>query len=456
MPAPLEKLPPQNLEAEKAVLGAMLIEKEAISKTVDVLKSTDFSDGNHQLIFQEIVGLYDADKPVDIVILANGLKKKKLLNQIGGPGYLRELVDAVSTAANVEYYADIVRRSALLREIIDASTRIVTEAYSEKEDAESLLDKAEEMIFNIAGSRTTGRLIPAGDKMHPLISELEKVQHREKKSLLTGIPTGFTELDKLTSGLSPGNLVIVAGRPSMGKTSFSINIALHVGIEMGLPVAIFSTEMSCEELLLRMIAAEARLSMKDMRTGFLPKSEWQKITTVASRIEGAPIYIDDSASLSVREIKHRCRHLMAKKGLNLIIVDYLQLMPGRTGKPEYRQWDVSEISRSLKITAKDLKIPVIAVSQLSRAPEKRAGAEKRPQLSDLRESGAIEQDADLVIFIYRKEWYDRLGGKKPAEEVKGIAEISIGKQRNGPSGQTVKLAFLEDCMCFENLAKEKE
>jgi len=446
-----EKLPPQDLEAERAVLGAMLIEKSAIGKAMEIIQGKDFYDGNHRKIFEEIVNLYDADKAIDMVILADQLKKKKLLKQIGGAAYLKRLIDTVTTAANVEYYAQIVHDKAILREIIDACTGIVTDVYTERKEAEAFLDEAEQKIFEIAGSRTPGRLVSVGEKIPPLVKELSKVRHRETQRLQLGIPTGFTKLDRLITGLIPGNLIIIGGRTSMGKTSFAIDLAMYAAIEQGLPVAIFSMEMSCEDLLLRMISAEARSNMKALREGFFPASDWEKISNAAVRIEKAPIYIDDSASLSPREIKHRARRLMAEKGLKLIIIDYLQLMQGKSGRVEYRQWDVSEISRSLKILAKDLNVPVVALSQLSRAPEKRGerrGGDKEPELADLRESGAIEQDADVVILIYRKEVY----AKEPSPEIKGIAEIKVAKQRNGPTGK-IKLAFLKDCISFANLAE---
>ncbi len=441
-----EKVLPQNIEAEKAVLGSMLIEKEATAKSVEILQKKSFYKESHQKIFQVIVDLYDRDEAVDIVIIAEELKKSgNSLSSVGGAQYLTSLINSVSTAANVEYYAKIVREKAILRELINVSTRIITESYKGEEDVGSLLDKAEQYIFNIAQAKLTQGFIPVSDMVHDSIELIENLY--KKKEHVTGVPTGFCDFDEKTGGLHSSNLIIIAGRPSMGKTSFALSIAQHAAIEKKMPVAIFSLEMSKEEVLMRMLCSEAKVNLHHVRTGFLSKKGWPALTNAASRLSEAPIYIDDAPAPTVLEMKARARRLKAEKGLALLIIDYLQLMPGRTGKAEYRQQDVSEITRALKILAKELNVPVVALSQLSRAPEKRT--EPRPQLADLRESGAIEQDADVVAFIYREEYY-----KPNQPDLEGKAELIVGKQRNGPTG-TIPLTFQKEHARFKNFSKRE-
>ncbi len=439
-----EKVLPQNIEAEKAVLGSMLIEKEATAKAVEILQKKSFYKESHQKIFQVIVDLYDRDEAVDIVIIAEELKKSgNSLSNVGGAQYLTSLINSVSTAANVEYYAKIVREKAILRELINVSTRIITESYEGEEDVGSLLDKAEQYIFNIAQAKLTQGFIPVSEMVHDSIELIENLY--KKKEHITGVPTGFCDFDEKTGGLHSSNLIIIAGRPSMGKTSFALSIAQYAAIEKKMPVAIFSLEMSKEEVLMRMLCSEAKVNLHHVRTGFLSKKGWPALTSAASRLSEAPIYIDDAPAPTVLEMKARARRLKAEKGLALLIIDYLQLMPGRTGKAEYRQQDVSEITRALKILAKELNVPVVALSQLSRAPEKRT--EPRPQLADLRESGAIEQDADVVAFIYREEYY-----KPNQPDLEGKAELIVGKQRNGPTG-TIPLTFQKEHARFNNFSK---
>lgn len=443
----IDKVPPQNLEAEKAVLGSMLIEKEAIAKTMEILRPNDFYKETHQNIYKAILVLYDQNEAVDALTLSDELKKQGIFKEIGGGVYLTGLINSVTTAAHVETYARIVHEKSMLRTLIKTATDIVTISYDDSEEVETLIDKAEEAIFKIADRKIGVGFLPVKSLVHDTIDELEK---SSDKRLVTGVPTGFFKLDEITSGLQKANLIIIAGRPSMGKTSLVLCFALHASIEAKIPVAFFSLEMSCKELTMRMLCSEAKVSMQKIRSGFSAKNEWVRITNAASRLIEAPLFIDDSPSLSVLEMKARVRRLKHEHGLGLVVIDYLQLMPGKTGKAEYRQQDISDITRALKILSKELDVPVIALSQLSRAPEKRVDG-KRPQLSDLRESGAIEQDADLVAFIYREEYYKKQQDPSyvPLPEEKGIAEIIIGKQRNGPTG-TVKLNFVEEWARFEN------
>lgn len=441
----LGKVPPQNIDAEKAVLGSMLIEKEAIPKALDILQEDDFYKEIHRLIYRAILSLYDRDEAVDALTISDELKKKGVFKEIGGGSYVTNLINSVSTAAHVETYAKIVHEKSLLRKLIETATNIVSISYDDSENAEILVDKAEEAIFKIADRKIGTGFCSVRDLVHETIDELEK---SSDKRLVTGVATGYYKFDEITSGLQRGNLIIIAGRPSMGKTSFVLGMALHATLELKNPVAFFSLEMSAKELSMRMLCAEARVNMQKLRSGFSAKNEWIRITNAASRLVDAPLFIDDSPSLSALEMKARVRRLKHEHGLGLVVVDYLQLMPGRTGRVEYRQQDISDITRSLKILSKEMDVPVIALSQLNRAPETRKES-KRPQLADLRESGAIEQDADLVAFIYREEYYKRQLNQEVLPEEKGVAEIIIGKQRNGPTG-IVNLSFIEEYARFDN------
>jgi replicative DNA helicase len=442
----ITKVPPQNIEAERALLGSMMIEKEAILEAINIVDKDSFYENAHSKLFQVIISLYDKNKAVDIVTVSEELKKLNLLEAVGGAAYLTDLIDSVATAANIEYYSKIVKEKSTLRKLISAANKIITDSYSDNEEVDDLMDKAEQAVLDVCQDRLRTGFIPLSDMIHDSIEEIEKLHN--KKDHVPGVPSGFTKLDELTAGFHPSNLIIVAARPSMGKTSFCLNVAEHVAIKKKKTVAIFSLEMSKEELLLRMLCSQSKVNSRDVRTGYFHRNDWAALTNSAGLLSTAPIYIDDSPSLSVLEMKSRARRLQAEHGLDMIIIDYLQLMAGRTGRSEYRQQDVSEISRSLKVMAKDLKVPVIAVSQLSRETERRES--KRPVLSDLRESGSIEQDADLVLFIYREEVY------KPDEtEKKGMAEIIIGKHRNGPPGK-VELTFLLNFTRFENSTKQSE
>jgi len=437
-----EKIPPQNLEAEISVLGSMMLEKEAIPKVLEILDENDFYKNAHREIYRAILALYDRGEPVDLVTLANELKKGGDLERIGGAIYLTSLLDSVPTAANVEHYARIVREKARLRSLIEVSTRIVQMGY-EEEDAQKTIDKASSMLYSIIGPKEGRGFLSMKQLVKDSFEYIETLYHR--KEYVTGLSTGFIEFDKLTSGLQPSDLIVIAGRPSMGKSSFCMNIAAHVAIEEKKPVGVFSLEMSRDHLVQRMLCSEARVEMNKLRTGFLGAADWPKLTTAASRLSEAPIFIDDTPGPNVLEVRAKSRRLKTDYNIALIVIDYLQLMSSYE-KMESRQQEISEISRSLKSLARELEVPVIAVSQLSRAPETRK-EDFRPRLSDLRESGAIEQDADLVAFIFREEYYH-----PDKKDVQGKAEIIIGKQRNGPVG-TVELAWLGAFTRFENLAK---
>ena len=437
------KLPPQNLEAEQSVLGGILIENEAINRVTEILDADDFYRDAHRKIFNALINLSERDEPADLITLTNELRKTDHLDSIGGASYLASLIDSVPTAANIEYYAKIVKEKAILRKLIQTSTEIITQSYEDRGDVEVFLDEAERSIFEISEKRVR----PSFYSIRDIVKESFKTIERlfQKKELVTGVPSGFREIDRMTAGFQPSDLIIIAGRPSMGKTAFCLNVAQYAAIENKIPVAIFSLEMSKEQLVIRMLCSEAHVEGTRLRTGFLNESDWPKLTIAAGNLSEAPIYIDDTAALSILELRAKARRLKSERGLGMLIVDYLQLMKGRT-RVESRQQEISEISRSLKALSKELNIPVIAVSQLSRKTEERTG--NRPQLSDLRESGAIEQDADLILFIYRDEVYNR----SEDNPNKGKAEVIIGKQRNGPIGK-IDLAFLDKFTTFKELYK---
>ncbi len=436
-----EKLSPKSIEAEMSVLGSMLLEDVAIGRAVEILSSQSFYKEAHQTIFSAIIDLYERREAVDVITLTAKLKKMGQLDEVGGASYLTSLINSVPTSAHLEYYAKIVKEKSLLRQLINTATQIITESYASSEDPDMLLDRAEQMIFEIAQRRIEQSFIPIKEVLKDSFELIEDLYNR--KEHVTGIPSGFKDLDHLTTGFQSGDLVVIASRPAMGKTSLCINIIQYVAVEKKMPVAFFSLEMSKEQLVQRMLWSEARINGRKLLSGFLGESAWPKLTIAAGRLSETAIFIDDTPAISVLELRAKARRLKTQHDIKLVVVDYLQLMQGR-GKIENRQQEISEISRSLKSMAKELHVPVIAISQLSRAVESRVN--RRPLLSDLRESGAIEQDADLVGFIYRESYYT------PTEENKGIAEIIIGKQRNGPTG-TVKLAFIEEYARFENLMK---
>jgi replicative DNA helicase len=437
------KLPPQNIEAEQSVLGGVLIENEAVHKVMEILTPEDFYRDAHRKIYDALIDLAERDEPADLITLTNELRKKEHLDSVGGASYVTSLIDSVVTAANIEYYAKIVKEKAILRKLIEASTEIITHSYEDRSDVESLLDEAERAIFEISENRIKPSFYSIRDIVKQSFKTIERLY--EKKELVTGVPSGYRELDQWTAGFQPSDLIIVAGRPSMGKTALCLNVAQYAAIEKRIPVAIFSLEMSKEQIVIRMLCSEAQVEGTRLRTGFLSESDWPRLTLAAGNLSDAPIFIDDAAALSVLELRAKARRLNAEHGVGMIVIDYLQLMRGRA-KVESRQQEISEISRSLKALAKELNVPVIAVSQLSRRTEERQGM--RPQLSDLRESGAIEQDADVILFIYRDEVYNR----SEDNPNRGKAEIIIGKQRNGPTGK-IDLAYLDKFTTFKELYK---
>ena len=444
--ASLHKLPPQNLEAEQSVLGGILLDNPALNTVLEALTPADFYSDAHRKIFKAIIDLSERSEPCDLITLSNILKDQKRIDQVGGTAYLASLVDNVASAANISYYVKIIKEKSVLRRLIGSATEILNKSYDAGMDVDDILDEAEHAIFEISENK----IRPAFHPIREIIRESFKTIERlyDKKELITGVATGFERLDELTSGLQNSDLIIIAGRPSMGKTAFALNIAQYAALEAGVPVAIFSLEMAREQLATRMLSAEARVDSQRLRKGFLGETDWPKLTTAAGRLSDAPIYIDDTPAITVMEMKAKSRRLKADAGLGLVVLDYLQLMRGSSFK-DSREQEISEISRSLKALAKELSLPVIALSQLNRKVEDRTN--RRPQMADLRESGAIEQDADVIAFIYRDEVYNRSDDNPE----KGMAEIIIGKQRNGPTG-IVKLAFQEQYTRFENLARGVE
>jgi replicative DNA helicase len=442
----LHKLPPQNIEAEQSILGGILLDNHSLNNVLEILVPKDFYSEAHRKIFAATIELSDRNEPCDLITLTNILKNKNQLDAVGGMAYLASLVDSVPSAANVAHYAKIVKEKSILRGLIGTATEILRKSYDSGAEIDRVLDEAEHAIFEISENKIKPAFFLVKDIIKDSFKTIERLY--EKKALITGVPTGFEKIDDLTSGLQKSDLIIIAGRPSMGKTAFALSIASHAAVEMGLPVAIFSLEMAKEQLAMRMLASEAKVDSQRLRRGLLGETDWPKLTIAAGRISDAPIFIDDTPAIMVLEMKAKARRLKAESGLELIILDYLQLM--RSGSyRESREQEISEISRSLKALAKELNVPVIALSQLNRKVEDRTN--RRPQMADLRESGAIEQDADLIAFIYRDEVYN----KSEDNPEKGMAEIIIGKQRNGPVGM-VKLAFLEKYTTFENLARQDD
>lgn len=436
------KLPPQNLEAEQSILGSILLENNSINNVLEIISHSDFYSEAHRKIFNLMVELSEKNEPVDFITLSNALRNKNILDSVGGAAYLASLVDNVPSAANVANYAKIVKEKAILRGLIGSATDIISSCYETGSDVDQVLDQAEHSIFEIAENKVRPSFYPIKEIVKDSFRSIEDLFAR--KELITGVPTGFEKIDDITSGLQKSDLIIIAGRPSMGKTAFALNIAQFAALEADTPVAVFSLEMSKEQLVFRLLASEAKVDSQRLRKGFLGETDWPKLTTAAGRLSEASLFIDDTPAITVLEMKAKSRRLKADRGLGLIIVDYIQLMRGGSYR-DSREQEISEISRSLKGLAKELKVPVIALSQLNRKVEDRTN--RRPQMADLRESGAIEQDADVIAFIYRDEVYN----KSEDNPEKGTAEIIIGKQRNGPTG-TVKLAFLEKFTCFENLS----
>jgi replicative DNA helicase len=435
----LDRLPPQNIEAEQSILGAVLLENDALLKALEVLTAEDFYRESHRKLFNAMIELFEKNEAIDLITVTDTLKRRNELEDVGGVTYLSSLASQIPTAANVRYHSKIVKEKALLRGLLRSATEIAAKVYESTMEADEMVDYAERSIFDISDKRTKTAFYSLKDVIK---SSFELIEHLyDKKEAITGVPSGFHELDQLTTGFQPGDLIIIGGRPSMGKTALGLNIAHHVALQLKEPVAIFSLEMSKEQLALRMLCAEALVDSNSVRKGFIRKEDWHKLTSAAGRLAEAPIFIDDSSGTSVLEVKAKARRLKNEhRGLSLVVVDYLQLMRGR-GSFERREQEISEISRSLKGLAKELKVPVIALSQLNRAVEQREN--KRPTLADLRESGAIEQDADVIIFLYRESVYK----KDHANRENDVAEIIISKQRNGPTG-LVKLTFLSQSTRF--------
>ncbi|HXK08935.1 MAG TPA: replicative DNA helicase [Vicinamibacteria bacterium] len=436
---PPERTLPHNPEAERTVLGAILVDNQAFNSAAEILSREDFYRDAHRRIFDAMAALAERSQPIDLVTLKDELLRESALEAAGGAAYLAGLVDGVPRMTSVEHWSRIIKEKAVVRNLIHAGNRIVHSCYEGEDEAATLLDQAEKQIFDIAERRIRAGFV----SMREIVKESFRTidQLSQSKDVVTGLATGFVDIDEMTSGLQKGDLVIVAARPAMGKTSFCLNVAQHVALRVGETVGLFSLEMSKEQLALRLLCADARIDAHRLRTGKLNEKDWARLAKAYSDLSQSRIFIDDSAVISPLEMRAKCRRLKAEFGLGLVIVDYLQLVTA-AGRVENRQQEMSAISRSMKGLAKELTCPVIALSQLSRAPEART--DRRPQLSDLRESGALEQDADVVMFIYREEEY------KPTDENRGIAEIIIGKQRNGPTGSR-RLAFIKEFTRFENL-----
>jgi replicative DNA helicase len=431
---------PHNLEAEKSVLGAVLIHNEAFNNAAELIDARDFFRDAHRRIFDKMVTLSERGDAIDLVTLKEELQRAGELDEVGGPAYIASLADGVPRSANVEHYARIVKEKATLRSLIHSANRILSEAYQAEDDADLILDGAEKAIFEIAEGRISAGFTPLRDLVQSSFATIEKLQ--EQRNAITGVPSGFQDLDEMTAGFQPSDMIILAARPAMGKTSFVLNVAQNAG-KKGKTVGVFSLEMSKEQLFLRLLTSEAMIDAHKFRTGYLTEKDYGKLSHALGTLAELPIYIDDTPGIGLLEMRAKCRRLAAAHTLDLVIIDYIQLMQGR-GRFESRQQELTSISRSVKILAKELHVPIIALSQLSRAPESRT--DHRPQLSDLRESGALEQDADLVMFIYRAEVYDK---EETKPEELGTAEIIIGKHRNGPIG-SVRLTFLNQFTKFEN------
>ncbi|MGE5677513.1 MAG: replicative DNA helicase [Pseudomonadota bacterium] len=438
----IQKIPPNSVEAEQSVLGAMLLDKEAISASTEMISGEDFYREAHKEIFEAIVDIYNKNEPVDLITLTEKLKTRNTLDAVGGITFLTNLMDAVPTTHNVKYYAKIIEEKSLLRRLIRTSSDIISKSYQASEDVGNIIDDAEKGIFNISLNRSTQGYTHVKDILNVNFDKIEELYLNKGK--ITGVSTGFADLDEKLSGLQKSDLVLVAARPSMGKSSFMMNIVQHAAVRDKVTTVVFSLEMSKEQLTQRLLCAEALIDAHRLRIGDINEDEWVKLARSMGPLSDSPIFIDDTPAISITEMRAKCRRLKLEHNLGLIVIDYLQLMQGKSGGSDSRQQEISEISRSLKALAREINVPVVALSQLSRAPEMRA--DHRPILSDLRESGAIEQDADVVMFLYRDEYYH------PDSEKKNIGEVIIAKQRNGPTG-TVELVWLGQFTKFVN--KEK-
>ncbi|WLR50842.1 replicative DNA helicase [Bacillus tianshenii] len=435
-----DRTPPQNIEAEQAVLGAIFLEPSAMTNASESLIPEDFYRVAHQKIFEVMLDIAERGEPVDLVTVTSELSNRKILEEAGGVSYLSELADSVPTAANIEYYAKIVEEKSTLRRLIRTATNIVSDSYARDDDIDALLNDAEKHILEVAQRKNTSAFQSIKDILVDAYDNIEMLHNR--KGDITGIPTGFVDLDHMTAGFQRNDFIIVAARPSVGKTAFALNIAQNVATKTDENVAIFSLEMGAQQLVMRMLCAEGNIDAQALRTGKMDEKDWEKLTMAMGSLANAGIYIDDTPGIRVGDIRAKCRRLKQENGIGMILIDYLQLIQGSGRGGENRQQEVSEISRSLKALAREMEVPVIALSQLSRGVESRQ--DKRPMMSDIRESGSIEQDADIVAFLYREDYYDK------ESEAQNIIEIIIAKQRNGPVG-TVELAFLKEYNKFVNL-----
>ena len=440
-----KRILPNSTDAEKSGIGSMLMDRDAITTASEILTGDDFYVKQNQILFETMVELHNEGKPVDLVTLQNRLKEKDIPPEITAMEFVRELLEATPTSANVKYYANIVAEKATLRKLIKATEGVENDCYNQKDSVDTIMDEAEKNIFKVLQRRNAGDYVPISTVVNNALDKISLAARN--KGAVTGIPTGFIDLDFKTAGLQPSDLVLIAARPSMGKTAFVLNIAQHVAFKQGLPTAIFSLEMSKEQLVNRLFSLQSGVDAQKLRTGNLDESDWEMLIEGATDIGQSKLIIDDTPGISIGELRSKCRRYKLEHGLSIIMIDYLQLMTGSGKNAESRQQEISEISRSLKGLARELQVPVIALSQLSRAVESRP--DKRPMLSDLRESGAIEQDADVVMFIYRDDYYNHESPDK------GISEIIIAKQRNGPIG-TVKLAWLPELTKFANLARDND
>jgi replicative DNA helicase len=437
--APAEgPVPPQSLEAERSVLAAMMLDFESIGRALELLQPGAFYRVSHQKMFEAVVALYNRNERADLVTVGEELRKRGDLEAIGGQPALAQVLEYATTTANLEEHARIVNAKWLLRSLIKSAGEIQQECFAASDEPGEILDRAEQRIFAITDRRVRQGLVALKELLKPAFEQIQALY--ERKTLVTGVPSGYEDLDRMTSGFQGGDLVIIAGRPSMGKSSLAVNIAENAAIHHKIPVAVFSLEMSKEQLVLRMLGSQSEVPLHKIRNGFLGQEDWPRLTTGAGLLTQAPIMIDDSAAPTVFEIRAKCRRLMAEQKLGMVIIDYLQLVRS-SGRAENRVQEVSQITRGLKALAKELNVPIVALSQLSRAPEQR-GTDRRPQLSDLRESGSVEQDSDVVLFVFREEYY-----KPDDETLKGKATIIVAKQRNGPTGD-ITLTFLRECTKF--------
>ncbi|MEO3751727.1 replicative DNA helicase [Streptomyces sp. B6B3] len=439
--AAFERVPPQDLAAEQSVLGGMLLSKDAIADVVEVLRGPDFYKPAHETIYAAILDLYAKGEPADPITTSAELTKRGELSKVGGPGYVHSLVNTVPTAANAEYYAEIVRDRAVLRRLVQAGTRITQMGYAADGDVDDIVDSAQAEVFAVTEQRTTEDYLPLGQIMEGALDEIEAISNRSGE--MTGVPTGFTDLDSLTNGLHPGQMIVIAARPAMGKSTLALDFARACSIRHKLPSVIFSLEMGRNEIAMRLLSAEARVALHHMRSGSMTDEDWNRLARKMAEVNEAPLYIDDSPNLSMMEIRAKCRRLRQRNELQMIIIDYLQLMQtGASRRPESRQQEVSEMSRNLKLLAKELEVPVVALSQLNRGPEQRT--DKKPMISDLRESGSIEQDADMVILLHREDAYEKESPRA------GEADLIVAKHRNGPTA-TITVAFQGHYSRFVNM-----